>query len=265
MDPAELQPKQPAQPAQEDGEEDEEEEEDDRITGKFATVIKTDSLRVRKTSATYAQQIGRLTRGTTVAVWEYDDGWYKVDSNKNGVYDYKEDGWCFGDYLDVRKGTIGGNSTVTDSNGKKYQTDGTGKGIVGGYRNQNRSAVSQMALRRHSHGGVGDAVGQLCQGISGAWGDHQRIQQLLGANWFHFRDGQQGISAADIRRGFQMLSRRSEASVNGGTVLRENGDHIVVFRQLPHDGKHLMVCTEGAAQGKSDGHGTTPFPSIEQR
>ena len=93
-----------------------------------ATVVGTDALKVRKTGATYGQQIGRLTRGTTVAVWEEDDGWYKVDSNKNGTYDYKEDGWCSGKYLDIHEETT--SSTVTDSNGNSYTTDGSGKGIV---------------------------------------------------------------------------------------------------------------------------------------
>ena len=51
-----------------------EEEEANQLAGKMATVVGTDSLRVRKTGATYGQQIGRLSRGTTVAVWEYDDG-----------------------------------------------------------------------------------------------------------------------------------------------------------------------------------------------
>ena len=105
-------------------------DEDDSVTGLIATVINTDSLKVRKTGATYGQQIGTLSRGTTVDVWEYDDGWYKVDSNKNGTYDYKEDGWCSEDYLDVRKGSVNGNTTVTDAAGNKYTTDGTGKGIV---------------------------------------------------------------------------------------------------------------------------------------
>ena len=105
-------------------------DEDDSVTGLIATVINTDSLKVRKTGATYGQQIGSLSRGTTVDVWEYDDGWYKVDSNKNGTYDYKEDGWCSEDYLDVRKGSVNGNTTVTDAAGNQYTTDGTGKGIV---------------------------------------------------------------------------------------------------------------------------------------
>ena len=97
----------------------------------IATVINTDTLKVRNFGASYGTRIGSLARGTTVAVWESnEDDWYKVDSNENGVYDYDDDGWVFGQYLDIREGTIGGNTTVTDSKGNKYETDGTGKGIV---------------------------------------------------------------------------------------------------------------------------------------
>ena len=100
-------------------------------TNLIATVINTDNLKVRATGATYGTVIGKLSRGTTVAVWESnEDDWYKVDSNGNGTYDYEDDGWCAGAYLDVRQGTIGGTTTVTGSNGTKYETDGTGKGIV---------------------------------------------------------------------------------------------------------------------------------------
>ena len=106
-------------------------ESDQKITDQIATVINTDSLKVRNFGASYGTRIGTLARGTTVAVWEAnEDGWYKVDSNKNGVYDYEDDGWCFGQYLDIRTGTVNGNTTVTDSNGNKYETDGTGKGII---------------------------------------------------------------------------------------------------------------------------------------
>ena len=131
-------------------------EDDDSLDGMIATVINTDSLRVRKTGSTFAQQTGRLSRGTTVAVWEYDDGWYKVDSNKNGTYDYKEDGWCSEVYLDVRKGNVNGNSTVTDAAGNQYQTDGSGKGIV---------ANTYSGVNVRSGPGTGHAaVGKLLPG-----------------------------------------------------------------------------------------------------
>ncbi len=102
-----------------------------KTTKLIATVINTDTLKVRDFGASYGTRIGSLARGTIVAVWESnEDDWYKVDSNENGVYDYEDDGWVFGQYLDIREGTIDGNTTVTDSAGNKYETDGTGKGIV---------------------------------------------------------------------------------------------------------------------------------------
>ncbi len=104
--------------------------EENNSTDLIATVINTDSVRVRKSGSLYATVIGSLTRNTTVAVWEEDDDWYKVDSNQNGTYDYSSDGWVSGDYLDVRTGSMDGSSTVTDANGNQYETDGTGKGIV---------------------------------------------------------------------------------------------------------------------------------------
>jgi len=104
-------------------------EESDTLKNLVATVIGTDSLKVRKTGASYGQQIGTLKRGVTVAVWESNDkGWYKVDSNRNGEYDYSGDGWCSEKYLDIHEDTI--NNTVTDNNGNSYTTDGSGKGIV---------------------------------------------------------------------------------------------------------------------------------------
>ena len=104
-------------------------EESDTLKNLVATVIGTDSLKVRKTGASYGQQIGTLKRGVTVAVWEDNGkGWYKVDSNKNGEYDYSGDGWCSEKYLDIHEETI--SSTVTDNNGNSYTTDGSGKGIV---------------------------------------------------------------------------------------------------------------------------------------
>ena len=99
--------------------------------GLMGTVINTDSLKVRKTGATYGTIIGTLSRGTTVAVWEAneDETWYKVDSNKNGTYDYKEDGWVSAQYLDVYE-VSEEEQTVTNSAGESYTTDGTGMGVV---------------------------------------------------------------------------------------------------------------------------------------
>lgn len=125
-------------------------------TGKVGTVINTDSVRVRSTGATYGNIVGSLSRGTTVAVWESADGWHKVDSNKNGAYDYEGDGWVSGSYLDVHEGTVGGSQTITDNAGNSYQTDGTGTGVV---------ANTYSGVKVRSGAGTGNAqVGTLLNG-----------------------------------------------------------------------------------------------------
>ncbi|MDO5546524.1 MAG: SH3 domain-containing protein [Eubacteriales bacterium] len=104
---------------------------DDNDTGLIATVIDTDSVRVRKTGALYGAVMGSLSRGTTVRVWESKkDEWYKLDTNQNGVYDYDGDGWVSARYLNVREGTLDDPNQVTDSSGNTISTDGTGTGIV---------------------------------------------------------------------------------------------------------------------------------------
>lgn len=126
-------------------------------TGLIATVINTDSVRVRKTGALYGAVIGSLKRGTTVRVWESKkDEWYKLDTNQNGVYDYEKDGWVSAKYLNVRVGTIEDANKVTDSSGNTVSTDGTGTGIVA-------NTYSGVNVRQGA--GIGyAAVGKLLPG-----------------------------------------------------------------------------------------------------
>ena len=147
-------------------------ETEQKITGQIATVINTDSLKVRSYGASYAARIGALSRGTTVAVWEVnEDDWYKVDSNQNGVYDYEDDGWCFGQYLSITKGSVNGNTTVTDSNGNKYETDGTGKGIVANtYSGVNVRTGPSTAYASNGKVLTGTIVDILETANAGKWG-----------------------------------------------------------------------------------------------
>lgn len=96
------------------------------VQGKSGTVINTDSLKVRETGATYGKVLGTLSRGTTVKVWEENDGWYKVDSNKNGVYDYEGDGWVSGNYLNVFDKAEDNNSGSGSTGGTTTSETGTG-------------------------------------------------------------------------------------------------------------------------------------------
>ena len=128
-------------------------------TGLIATVVDTDSVRVRKTGSLYGAVTGSLKRGTTVRVWESKkDEWYKLDTNQNGVYDYKEDGWVSAKYLDVRTGTITSGETVTDGSGNTISTDGTGTGIVA-------NTYSGVNVRQGAGTGYA-AVGKLLPGTT---------------------------------------------------------------------------------------------------
>lgn len=136
---------------------DEEKKEEDHNTGLIATVINTDSVRVRKTGALYGTVTGSLKRGTTVRVWESKkDEWYKLDTNQNGEYDYDGDGWVSAKYLDVRQGTLKDPNQVTDASGNTITTDGSGTGIVA-------NTYSGVNVRQGA--GIGyAAVGKLLPG-----------------------------------------------------------------------------------------------------
>lgn len=97
-------------------------------TGKVATVINTDSVRVRNYGSTSGKVIGSLSRGSTVAVWETneDGDWFKIDTNKNGTYDYEEDGWVYGDYLNITEASTDSSSGSDSSNGTTNSSSGTG-------------------------------------------------------------------------------------------------------------------------------------------
>ncbi len=92
-------------------------------TGKIATVINTESVRVRITGATYGAVLGSLSRGTTAAVLEEKNGWYNLDIDVDG--DPKTGSWVYGQYLEVTTGSVTG-STTDSTTGAVL----TGKGIV---------------------------------------------------------------------------------------------------------------------------------------
>lgn len=101
----------------------------DSYTGLIATVINTDSVRVREHGATYARVLGSLSNGTTAAVLAEKDGWYKLDIEVDD--DPVTDSWVSGDYLNVREGTISGtqNNNTNSSTGTTAAPE-TGKGVV---------------------------------------------------------------------------------------------------------------------------------------
>lgn len=120
------------------------------------TVVNADSVRVRMTGALYGQVLGSINRGTKVAVLEEKDGWYKIDFDVDNNKD--TDSWIYGQYLEVKMGTVDSDTTNSDSNSSDgtKKTDGTGKGIV---------ANTYTGVNVRSGAGIGyNIVGKILNG-----------------------------------------------------------------------------------------------------
>ena len=121
------------------------------------TVVNADSVRVRMTGALYGQVLGSINRGTKVAVLEEKDGWYKIDFDVDN--NSKTDSWVYGQYLEVKMGTVESgteSSGTSGSTGTTQKTDGTGKGIV---------ANTYSGVNVRSGAGIGNAVvGKILNG-----------------------------------------------------------------------------------------------------
>lgn len=128
--------------------------------GKTATIVNTDSVRVRVTSALYGRQVGTLARGTTANILEIDDGWYNLDIDVDN--DPETGSWVFEDYVQVNDGyvnTSGSNTTtVNNPDGTKTTTTTVGKGVV---------ANTYSGVNFRSGAGIGyDFLGKLLPGTA---------------------------------------------------------------------------------------------------
>ena len=119
------------------------------------TVVNADSVRVRMTGALYGQVLGSINRGTKVAVLEEKDGWYKIDFDVDN--NSATDSWIYGQYLEVKMGTVDSDTSNSGSNGTgTTKTDGTGKGIV---------ANTYSGVNVRSGAGIGyNIVGKILNG-----------------------------------------------------------------------------------------------------
>lgn len=103
-------------------------------TGKVATIVNTDSVRVRAAADISSRQVGSLSRGATANVLEIsDDGkWYRldVDPDKNP----ETESWVYKDYVSVSDSSAangsGSGTTVQNPDGTTTTTTEVGTGIV---------------------------------------------------------------------------------------------------------------------------------------
>ncbi len=97
------------------------------LTGKVGTIVGADSVRVRGDSTLSGVLLGSIPRGTVVNVLGERNGWYMIDYKLSD--DDSIDSWVYGQYIEVKDGTVSGGTGSTGSN-TTVSTEGTGIGII---------------------------------------------------------------------------------------------------------------------------------------
>ena len=123
----------------------------------------------------------------------------------------------------------------------------SGKGVVGGYGNEDGPTVAQMTFCRHGHRAVGNAVGQLRQSVAGAGGNDECIQQLFGSDGFSLRNSAYRFRVTDRYGTGDVFLCASKAAVRGVGCLRKNGNQGIFTGQFFHYRKCPCISTKGTA------------------
>ena len=88
------------------------------------------------------------------------------------------------------------------------------QGIIGGQRNDQRPIVAQMCLGSHQNRRVGNTVCQFGEGISGARGNEQNIEQGFRTDGLCVGNGGDGFFSGDASGFFQKFRSRSKTAVS---------------------------------------------------
>ncbi len=92
-----------------------------------------------------------------------------------------------------------------------------------------------MAFGRHGNRTVGNAVGQLCQGVAGTGCNDQNIQKLFGTDGLDLGNGMQGLTAAEFGSSADVLVSSSKTTVDGVGTVGENRYQMMGVGQIFHD------------------------------
>ena len=139
------------------------------------TVVNADSVRIRMTGAIYGTVLGNINRGTKVAVLEEKDGWYKIDFDVDN--NSETDSWIFGQYLDVKMGTVDSDTSNSGSS-DTTKTNGTGTGII---------ANTYSGVNVRSSAGINGAiVGKI---LNGTQVEILEVKTVGTAKWGRVKQG----------------------------------------------------------------------------
>lgn len=189
----------------------------DRLSpiGKTATIVNTDSVRVRVTSALYGRQVGTLPRGTTANILQIEDGWYNLDID---VDDDPETGsWVYEDYVQVNDGYVASNgsntTTVNNPDGTKTTTTTVGKGVV---------ANTYSGVNFRSGAGIGYAfLGKLLPGTAV---DILETKNAGAAKWGRVNyNGKEGWVCMDYITMISSTTTTTTTTTGNGTAVKDLG------------------------------------------
>ncbi len=97
-------------------------------TGYLGTIVGADQVNVRITHSIHSKSLGKIPRGTTVAILGQDEDWYMLDYDVDN--DPSTDSWVNAQYVEVTKAPVeednGTNGTGSNSSGSVE----TGLGVV---------------------------------------------------------------------------------------------------------------------------------------
>ncbi len=129
---------------------------DDTPTGEMATIVGADKVNVRIHHDIYAKILGKISRGTTVAILGEEDGWYKLDYDVDG--DDETDSWVSAKYVEVTKAASSNGTTGSTGSSDGSASVETGLGIV---------ANTYSGVNVRTGAGTGNAqVGKLLPGTT---------------------------------------------------------------------------------------------------
>ena len=122
--------------------------------------------------------------------------------------------------------------------------------IILGEGDEQGSVASEVCLRRHGHGGIGDAVGDLRQGVARAGGNYHSIKGCFGAEGLGCLNGVDYLPAAEGLDAFYKVLCPAEACVGGVGSLAHYGLKLHTPRKENfHLRNRLCKGTERACQG----------------
>ncbi len=179
----------------------------DAPTGEMATIVGADKVNVRIHHDIYSKILGKIARGTTVAVLGEEDGWYKLDYDVDS--NSETDSWVSGKYVEISMASAG-----TGSAGSTGSTGSTGSAAVETGLGVVSNTYSGVNIRTGA--GTGNpAVGKL---LPGTTVEILEVTTKGSSKWGRVKEGWICMDYVTMVSNYEIL-----AGLTGGNTGSNNG------------------------------------------